>query len=74
MAVILGFQVNFIKDTMEIFYNGQRLDVSWKNIPKGFTIVMCSSCSDQKDNFSNARKNNAVHIIITALQDIFEWN
>ena len=60
----IGFKVNFIEDTMKIFYNPQRLDVLWKNIPKCFTIVMCSyrdkkydvqiTRAQRLDNFNNA--------------------
>ena len=59
---IIGFRVNFIEDIMEIFYNGDRLGVLWENIPKSFTIVMCSyrdkkddvQITQRLDNFNNA--------------------
>ena len=72
---MIGFRVNFIKDTMEIFYNGYRLGVLWKNIPKCFAIIMCTPDNKQneKDDVQiTQRVDNFINAPVTFYYPIFE--
>eukprot|EP01084_Bolivina_argentea_P167806 291147_1 len=47
-GVKVGFRVNFINDTIEVFHNGINKGIIWTNIPKCFVIVT-TACLDSDE-------------------------